>query len=300
MGKMVYAAKGWKSLQKDYIARDLLALQTEKLNTVLREDISGFSFEEMTIHYTAMGHAAMQVGIAGYVQTGSLENAESYFCLASLAKRTGGRLLTANPHKQISQGHRIPLDYAALAVLCGCDSIAIDILETTALTFEYAQKQPQKSRRDQRQNDLQNQRVLLEIEFYTNLLQNRDAAAVQLLPKLDELPGEGLTLQAMRAFSELDNDRFFDALLQHMKAFRSTPYPEELNYFVLLMEALYQKRKPCRSLDLADAPAALLELPACDPERLEEKLGIPLPVFDMDVLLGKIDPNKTGPKFKQY
>ena len=143
MGKMVYAAKGWKRLQKDYIAQDLLALNTKKLTAILREDISGFSFEEMTIHYGAVSHAAMLIGIAGYVQAGSFENAEYYFCLSSLAKRTGNRLLTANPRRQIFQGHKIPLDNVALAVLCGCGSIAIDILETTALTFEYARKQPQ-------------------------------------------------------------------------------------------------------------------------------------------------------------
>ena len=64
--------------------------------------------------------------------------------------------------------------------------------------------------------------------------------------------------------------------------------------------ALYQKRKSYAPLDLADAPVALLRLPACDLPEIEDKIGIQLPSFSMDALLRMIDKDKIGPKFKQY
>lgn len=298
--KIIFAAKGWKSLKEDYIARDLHTMHIQKLHTLLQQDVSGYSFEEMIIHYAAISFSALYAAVAGYMQAGTLENAEAYFYLASMAKQTSGGLLTANPRKQIQRGWEVPLDSLTAAVLCGCIPAAAGMLETTRMTLAYEQKQPGRSRKDQQQNERRKQRISLETTFYENLLNGNDEQARRLLPELEGLQADALQLQVLRAFLERDREPFLEALTQHMKAFRSPPYPGELNYFVLLMEALYQKRDSLDPLDLADAPAALLRLPECSPDRTEEALGIRLPECRPDQLLKVIDPSKTGPKFKQY
>ena len=302
MKKIIFATKGWKTLQKDYVSQDLHTMHLQKLHTYLQQDVSNYSFEEMIIHYGCISHAAMQTSIANYMQTGTVENAECYFYLAARAKATSDSLWIANPHsqKQLPQGQEVPLDCIMAAVLSGYTSAAIDILEKTRMTFDYVQQQPNRNRKDCQQNEKRKTRILLEIDFYESLLNNSDEQAYQLLSGLDNLHHDTLMLQVMHSFLEQDNERFLESLVQHMKEFRNTPYTGELNYFVLIMEALYQKRKNYNLLDFADAPASLLKLPECEPMSIEKNLGIHCPSFDINELLKIIDKNKIGPKFKQY
>ena len=51
---------------------------------------------------------------------------------------------------------------------------------------------------------------------------------------------------------------------------------------------------------VSHAPAALLRLPECDPTRLEAVIGGPLPVFDAEAVLPKIDPSRKDRKIQQY
>ena len=112
MKKIIFATKGWKSLQKDYVSEDIHAVLLQKLHAFLQRDISNYSFEEMTIHYGFISHAAMQTCIANYMQTGTVENAEYYLYLAARAKATSDNLWIANPHSQkyLSQGQEVQLD----------------------------------------------------------------------------------------------------------------------------------------------------------------------------------------------
>lgn len=300
MKKIIFATKGWKDLQKDYILRDLHTMHLQKLHKYLQQDVSNYSFEEMIIHYGFISHAAMQVSISEYMQTENIENAECYFYLASKAKAISDNLWIANPHKQPQQGQEIQLDCIMAAVLSGCDSAAIDILEKTRMTFLNEQQLPNKGRKDNQQDEKRKKRVLLEIDFYESLLKSNYELAYQLLSDLDNLHHDTLMLQVMHTFFEQDSVKFTEALVQHVKEFRNTPYPQELNYFVLLMEALYQKRKSFDPLDFADAPASLLKLSECDPTQIEKKIGIQIPSFDLNELMKAIDKSKIGPKFMQY
>lgn len=301
MKKIIFATKGWKALQKDYISEDLHARHLQKLHMYLQRDISNYSFEEMTIHYGFISHAAMQTCIANYMQTGTTENAEYYFYLAARAKATSDNLWIANPHSQkhLSQGQEVQLDCIMAAVLSGYTSAAVDMLEKTKRTFEHEQ-QPNKSRKDFQQDEKRKRRIILETDFYKNLLIGNDEQAYQLLSALDSLHHDTLVLQVMHTFLERDNGRFEEALVQHLKEFRNTPYPAEMDYFVLVMEALYQKQTSYNPFDFADAPALLLKLPECEPARIEKTLGICCPSFDVNELLKSIDQNKIGPKFMQY
>lgn len=300
MKKIIFAAKGWKALQKDYVSQDLHSMHLQKLHTYLQKDVTNFSFEEMIIHYGFISHAAMQASIANYMQTGTFDNSEYFFYLAAKAKETSICLWTANPHKQAQQGQEVQLDCLMAAILSGCTSSAIDMLEKTRMSLEQEQQQANKSRKDLQQSEKRKKRISLEIDLYEGLLKNDDEQASRLLPELNELHQDPLMLQVMRTFFEQDNEQFMDALIQHMKEFRSTPYPKELNYFVLVMEALYQKRKRYDPLDFADAPALLLKLPECNPVLLEEKIGLHLPSFAVNDLLKVLDTDKIGPKFMQY
>ena len=280
--------------------RDLHTVHSQKLHNFLQQDVSGYSFEEIVIHYGFIGHSAAQTSIAGYIQTGTFENAENYFYLAAKANEISDKLWIANPHKQPQQGQEIQFDRLMAAVLSGCTSSAIDMLEKARMTFEEEPKQPGKSRKDCQQSEKRKKRISLEIDFYESLLRNDDEKAHQLLPELDEFHPDTPMLHAMHAFFEQDSEQFTQALIQHMKEFRNTPYPEELNCFVLVIEALYLKRKNFDPLDLADAPALLLKLPECNPALVEERIGLHLPSFDVGELLKMIDKEKIGPKFKQY
>ena len=300
MKRMIFATIGWKSLQKDYISRDMQTFHLQKLYTFLQQDISGYSFEEAIIHYGFISHAAMQSRIAAYMQTETFENAEYFFFLASKAKATSDKLWIANPHKQPQQGQEIQLDCVLVAVMSGCTSDAIDMLDKTRMALEQEQKQSNKSRRDHQQDEQRKEQISLEIDVYKNLMQNNDEQVRQLLPKLEAVHYDVLFIQAVQAFLEQNSELFLEMLAQHMKEFRKNPYAGELNHFVLLMEALYQKHNRLELLDLADAPAAMLNLPECDPTLVEEKTGIVLPLFEVDEILKVIDKNKIGPKFKQY
>lgn len=302
MKKIIFATKGWKSLQKDYVSEDIHAVHLQKLHAFLQMDISNYSFEEMTIHYGFISHAAMQTCIANYMQTRTVENAEYYLYLAARAKATSDNLWIANPHSQkyLSQGQEVQLDCIMAAVLSGYTSAAVDMLDKTKRTFEHGQQQPSKSRKDRQQDEKRKERIILETDFYKNLLIGNDEQAYQLLSAIDSLHHDTLVLQVMHALFERDNERFADVLVQHLKEFRNTPYTGELDYFVLIMEALYQKRTNYNPLDFADAPALMLKLPECEPTQIEKNLGICCPSFDINELLKLIDKNKVGPKFMQY
>ena len=81
-----------------------------------------------------------------------------------------------------------------------------------------------------------------------------------------------------------------------MKEFRATHSPGELNYTVLFWEALWQRQGGEPPINLADAPAALLKLPASAPRRLSEALCLPLPPLEADVVWNCVDLTKAGPK----
>ena len=102
------------------------------------------------------------------------------------------------------------------------------------------------------------------------------------------------------AFLAQDCARFTEAITAHIRDYRLQAYPEAINYFVLFMEALFQKCGDFQPIDTADAPSAMLRLPPCDPATMGEKLNITLPSFDLDWLMKAVDPIKVGPQFKQY
>ena len=139
MKKIIFATKGWKTLQRDYMSQDLYTMHLQKLHTYLQQDVSNYSFEEMIIHYGFISHATMQASISNYMQTGAVENAECYFYLAARAKAISDNLWIANPHSQkhLSQGQEVQLDCIMAAVLSGCTSAAVDMLEKTKKTFEH-------------------------------------------------------------------------------------------------------------------------------------------------------------------
>lgn len=64
MSRLVFATKGWKRLQKEYREQDVLGMRTQKLHTVLEEDLSGSSVEEAVIHYNALSFFALDCGVA--------------------------------------------------------------------------------------------------------------------------------------------------------------------------------------------------------------------------------------------
>ena len=90
MKKLLYASKGWKKLQKEYIDENCFALHSQKLAAVSPQDVTGFSYEEMVIHYGFIWSSALNCGIDQYMQTGSFANMEDYFCLASKARQISG------------------------------------------------------------------------------------------------------------------------------------------------------------------------------------------------------------------
>lgn len=173
------------------------------------------------------------------------------------------------------------------------------MLEKVRQTFEHEQ-QSNRSRNDCQQADKRKKRILLEIDFYESLLSGNDEPANQVLADLKAIHHDAFVLQVLHAFLAQDNEQFGEALIGHLQAFRNTPYAEEMDYFVLVMESLYQKRTNYAPLDFADAPALFLDLPECEVALIEKNLNISCPSFDIETLLPSIDKDKIGPKFKPY
>lgn len=291
MKKLLYASRGWKKLQKEYIEQDIFDLRVQKLAAVSPQDVTGFSFEEMVIHYTFIGSCALDCGIAQYVQTGSFENIESYFYLASKARQISGAFWERNPHKKIpaSANYQILWDFLTVAVLCGQIPAAEALLSESCAKLAYEENKAVKRRRS------------LEIDLYKHLLREDTQLARQCLAELGKsLSNPSPELPVLNAFLERDSARFTEAITAHMRDYRLQAYPEAINYFVLFMEALFQKQGAFQPIDAADAPAAMLSLPPCDPAAVGDKLNIPLPSFDFDKLMKAVDPVKIGPQFKQY
>lgn len=305
MSRLVSATKGWKRLQKEYREQDVLGMQTQKLRAVLEEDLSGGSLEGTVIHYNALSFFALDCGVAAYMQAGTREQTAAWFSLASLARKTVCGLMKSSPQKVFGHPARLQLDLMTAAVLCGDVPAALETLEVTRLGLTHESppagnggRAP--SRTDQRREQERKRRMTLEMDFYEGMLQGTEERALQALRSLEELRSDSPAQQVLHALLEGDEAAFRDALADHMKEFRSTPDPEALNWFVLLAEALYQMRGGEVSLDLADAPSALLHLPVCDPAGIGERLHLPMPEFDVNVLRSRMDWEKTGPKFKQY
>lgn len=306
MSRLVFATKGWKGLQKEYREQDVLGMRTQKLHAVLEEDLSGGSVEEAVIHYNALSFFALDCGVAAYMQAaGTQEQTAAWFSLASLARKTVCGLMKSSPQRAFGHPARLQLDLMTAAVLCGDVPAALETLEVTRLGLTH-EKPPAgnggraPSRTDQRREQERKRRMTLEMDFYEGMLQGEEERALQALRSLEELRSDSPAQQVRHALLEGDEAAFSDALVRHMREFRSVPDPEALNYFVLLAEALSQMRGGSVSLDLADAPSALLHLPACDPAGIGERLHLPMPEFDVDVLRSLIDWEKIGPQFKQY
>lgn len=283
---MLFASKGWKRQQQDCIDRDLQSFHYDKLSKLSQQNISGYSFEEMIIHYGFISHAATQYTIAKYVQTGSLVDAEYYLSLATKAKQTSNMLVEQNPHRASKQATPIQIENIAIAVLCNLKSDAINMAETSVASLKYEQ------------NLKQQRKIAIEVNLYKSLLQNKDQEVLQYIQELDVINYDPLILAVLHAYSEKDPNLFTDALIHHMREFRSNPYPEDINYFVLLMEALFLQRTPFQALNLADAPVELLSLPVCDFSLLNEKIGLSIPSFELTEILKLVDKNKVGPDRK--
>ena len=305
MKRTAYASKGWKALQADYIKRDLHALHVQKLHSRLSKDISGVSLEEAAIHYGFLSHSAICIPAARYMQTGVLEHAESYFCLSTLAKQTSCGLLAHNPRWESERTSKLQMpDSITAAVLCGLTPAALNLLAFDRMALE-REKTPMwngrpDTRIDRKQEERRKRRRALEIGLFESLLRQEDEPARRTLAELDSLRYTPSASQTIHALLDQDGPRFADAAALHMREFRQGPDAGEWNDFVLLMEFLYQKRDAYQPPDLADAPAALLSLPECAPSRLEERLGVPLPSFDVEALLPVLDLSKAGPNFQQY
>lgn len=137
MKRTAYASRGWKTLQADYIKRDLHALHVQKLHSRLSKDISGVSLEEAAIHYDFLSHSAICIPAARYIQTGVLEHAESYFCLSTLAKQTSFGLLAHNPRWESERTSKLQMpDSITAAVLCGLTPAALNLLAFDRMALE--------------------------------------------------------------------------------------------------------------------------------------------------------------------
>lgn len=304
MKRILSISRGWKQLQQELIDQNLHAQRLQKLHTLLEQEVTGYSLDELAIHYHTLSFFALHTAVTQYVQTGGLAHAEAYLLLSTLARQTGYGLSLRKPGREFERASSLPLDGLATAVLCGQVPAAEDLLETAQIALS-REKVPlwngrPDTRVDQRQEQRRKQRLSLEIGLYEHLLRGEDVQAQALLPQLEAYYANTPVLSVLTSFVERDNKGFTDALILHMREFRRTAYPEELNFFVLLMEALYQTRQRFMPLNLADAPAGLLCLPDCDLTQLEAVLGKPLPCFDVEALVRLADPAKTGPDAKQY
>ena len=291
MKKLLYASKGWKRLQKEYIDQDCFALRSQKLAAVSQQDVTGFSYEEMVIHYGFIWNSALNCGIDQYVQTGSFTNMEVYFCLASKARQISSVFWERNPHKKIptSVNFPIPWDILTAEILCGRTSSAEALLAESRAKLAYEQNRAIKKRR------------AIEIDLYEQLLREDTQQARQSLAELSKAQSSlSPELLVLNTFLAQDCVQFTEAITAHIRDYRLQAYPEAINYFVLFMEALFQKHGDFQPIDTADAPSAMLCLPPCDPTTMGEKLNITLPSFDLDWLMKAVDPVKVGPQFKQY
>ena len=294
MRKLLYASKGWKKLQKEYIDQDYFALSSQKLAAVSQQDVTGFSYEEMVIHYGFIWNSALDCGIDQYVQTGSFANMETYFCLASKARQISCIFWECNPHKKIPTSANFPIQWNILTagILCGQTSAAEALLAESRTKLAYEQNRVIKKRRS------------IEIDLYEQLLRGDTQQARQSLAELNKAQtSPSSELLVLNTFLAQDCVQFTEAITAHIRDYRLQAYPEAIeaiNYFVLFMEALFQKCGDFQPIDTADAPSAMLRLPPCDPATMGEKLNITLPSFDLDWLMKVVDPIKVGPQFKQY
>ena len=291
MRKLLYASKGWKRLQKEYIDQDCFALRSQKLAAVSQQDVTGFSYEEMIIHYGFIWSSALNCGIDQYMQTGSFANMEDYFCLASKARQISGIFWDRNPHKKIPTSPNYPIQWDILTaeILCGQTSAAEALLAESRAKLAYEENRTVKKRRS------------IEIDLYEQLLREDTQQARQSLAELSKTHASSSPeFPILDAFLAQDCGRFTEAITAHIRDYRLQAYPDAINYFVLFMEALFQKCSDFQPIDTADAPSAMLRLPPCDPATMGEKLNITLPSFDLDWLMKAVDPIKVGPQFKQY
>ena len=176
MKKLLYASKGWKRLQKEYIDQDCFALRSQKLAAVSQQDVTGFSYEEMVIHYGFIWNSALNCGIDQYVQTGSFTNMEVYFCLASKARQISSVFWERNPHKKIptSVNFPIPWDILTAEILCGRTSAAEALLAESREKLTYEQNRAIKKRWS------------IEIDLYEQLLREDTQQARQSLAELSK------------------------------------------------------------------------------------------------------------------
>lgn len=260
----------------------------DKLSKLTQQDISGYSFEEMIIHYGFISHAATQYVISNYVQTGSLSDAEYYLSLATKAKQISNMLVERNPRWVSKQAIPIQIENITIAVLCNLISDAISMMEISESSLKFEQ------------NRKQQRKVAMEIKLYKSLLQDNTHEICQCIQELNSINYDPIALNVFHAYMEKEPILFIDALISHMREFRLTPYPEDINYFVLLMESLYQKHTSFELLNLADAPAEMLSLPEWNPLLFNTQIGLSLPTLDLTEILKQVDKNKVGPAFKQY
>ena len=300
MAQPLSATRGWKKLQQEYIADNLYALRRKKLDDLLTQSITGLSCEEMTLHYTSLSFLAMHCALCAYMQDGSLSQAEHWLCLSAQARGIVNTILPRNPRWEPAPVKALPMEDLTAALLCGQPQGALDALRLIPTALE-REKIPlwngkPDTRIDQKQERRRKHLLLLQCELYSGLLQGDDLQARQALAQLNALPWSPVAAQALSALLDGDTASFTAVLALHMKDFRAGPYPGELNYTVLFWEALWQRRGGEPPVDLADAPVALLKLPASDPLRLSEALCLPLPPLEADVVWSCVDLTKTGPK----
>lgn len=300
MAQMLYATRGWKKLQKEYAADNLYALRRKKLDALLTQPITGLSCEEIVIHYTSLSFLAMHCAVSAYMQDESLSQAEHWLCLSAQARGIVSAILPRNPRWEPALVKALPMEDLTAALLCGQLQGALDALRLIPAALE-REKIPlwngkPDTRIDQKQERCRKHLLLLQCDLYNGLLQGDAPQARQALAQLNALPWSPIAAQALLALLEHDTASFTAALTLHMKDFRATPYPGELNYTVLFWEALWQRQGGEPPINLADAPAALLKLPASDPRRLSEALCLPLPPLEADVVWNCVDLTKAGPK----
>lgn len=285
---MIFASKGWKKQQQDCINRDLKSFHHDKLSKLTQQDISGYSFEEMIIHYGFISHAATQYAISNYIQTSSLADSEYYLSLATKAKQISNTLVDYNPRRASKQATPIQIENIAIAVLCNLKPDAIGMVEASEASLRFEQ-----NKKNQR-------KIAIEANLYKNLLQDNPHEIYQCIQELDSINYDSIALSVFHAYMEKEPTLFADALINHMREFRSNPYPEDINYFVLLMESLFLKHTSFELLNLADAPAEMLSLPEWNPLLFNTQIGLSLPTLDLAEILKRVDKNKVGPAFKQY
>ena len=118
MAQPLYATRGWKKLQQEYIADNLYALRRKKLDDLLTQSITGLSCEEMTLHYTSLSFLAMHCALCAYMQDGSLSQAEHWLCLSAQARGIVNTILPRNPRWEPAPVKALPMEDLTAALLC--------------------------------------------------------------------------------------------------------------------------------------------------------------------------------------